>query len=203
MVLPPRHDGQTTKTRRLFCPTSQARGAKIFVFPKDGIYDLTKPSRPHEGRNASSRFVVRAAMDAWRRKTCGASRTVKPCGPVPSTLGSSCAKRFAQRRWLKSPTHRGERGVSRKAIAQGVPDVSAYLYRLVGTFPFQPTGPAGAASARHSLRPLSRGSDGLMHHPDANCAAGTRTAILKIESDDAANLITSPRFAGRGRHRAK
>jgi hypothetical protein len=34
-------------------------------------------------------------------------------------------KRFAQRRWLKSPTHRGERGVSRKAIAQGVPDVSA------------------------------------------------------------------------------
>jgi hypothetical protein len=43
---------------------------------------------------------------------------------------------------------------SRKAIAQGVPDVSACLYRLVGTFPFQPTGPAGAASARHSLRPL-------------------------------------------------
>src|SRR5689334_1918875 len=28
----------------------------------------------------------------------------------------------------------GERGVSRKAIAQGVPVVSAHLYRLVGTF---------------------------------------------------------------------
>jgi hypothetical protein len=37
--------GQPPKTRRLFCPTSQARGAKIFVFPKDRIYDLTKPSR--------------------------------------------------------------------------------------------------------------------------------------------------------------
>jgi hypothetical protein len=28
-------------------------------------------------------------MDAWCRKTCGAMRTVKPCGPDPPTLGSS------------------------------------------------------------------------------------------------------------------
>ena len=28
-------------------------------------------------------------MDALGRKTCGTMRTVKPCGPVPSTLGSS------------------------------------------------------------------------------------------------------------------
>jgi hypothetical protein len=39
----------TTKTRRLFCPTSQACVAKIFVFPKYGIYDLTKKARLDTG----------------------------------------------------------------------------------------------------------------------------------------------------------
>jgi len=45
-----RHD--TTgdgKTRRLFCPTSQARPAKIFFFPKYSIYDLKKPARLDTG----------------------------------------------------------------------------------------------------------------------------------------------------------
>jgi hypothetical protein len=41
--------GKNTKTRRLFCPTSQARGAKIFIFPKDGNYDLTKSARLDTG----------------------------------------------------------------------------------------------------------------------------------------------------------
>jgi hypothetical protein len=41
--------GKTPKTRRLFCPTSQARRAKIFIFPKDGNYDLTKPARLDTG----------------------------------------------------------------------------------------------------------------------------------------------------------
>jgi len=40
------------ENRRLFYPTSQARRAKIFIFPKGGNYDLTKSSRPHEGRFA-------------------------------------------------------------------------------------------------------------------------------------------------------
>jgi hypothetical protein len=35
----------SVKTRRLFCPTSQARRAKIFLFPKDGSYDLKNPAR--------------------------------------------------------------------------------------------------------------------------------------------------------------
>jgi hypothetical protein len=33
------------KTRRVFCPTSQARRAKIYSFPKERNYDLTKESR--------------------------------------------------------------------------------------------------------------------------------------------------------------
>jgi hypothetical protein len=37
------------KTRRLFCPTSQARCAKIYIFPKDRTYDLKKPARLDTG----------------------------------------------------------------------------------------------------------------------------------------------------------
>src|ERR1700759_4983194 len=47
------HDGQHSKTRRLFCPTSKARRTKIYLFPKVRNYDLTKPARAsQEGRFA-------------------------------------------------------------------------------------------------------------------------------------------------------
>jgi hypothetical protein len=36
--------------------------------------------------------------------------------------GVKFAEYFRRRWWLKSPAHQEERGVSRKAIAQGVPD---------------------------------------------------------------------------------
>jgi hypothetical protein len=78
-------------------------------------------------------------MDAAALRRCVPKRTVKPCGPVPSMLGSSCAKRFAQRRWLKSPIHRGERGVSRKAIAQGMPERFGLPDYLCAPLPFQHT----------------------------------------------------------------
>jgi hypothetical protein len=42
-------DGQNTKTRRLFCPTSPVLRSKIFIFPKDRIYDLKKPARLDTG----------------------------------------------------------------------------------------------------------------------------------------------------------
>jgi hypothetical protein len=49
-LFPPRDTtGKTPKTRRLFCPTSQARRAKIYVFPKDRTYDLKKPARLDTG----------------------------------------------------------------------------------------------------------------------------------------------------------
>jgi hypothetical protein len=50
----PVHAGPV-KPRRLFCPTSQARRAKIFFFSKVRIYDLTKRSRAfQEGRFANA-----------------------------------------------------------------------------------------------------------------------------------------------------
>jgi hypothetical protein len=57
---------QTRKSRRLFRPTSQARIAKIYLFPKVVIYDLTKPSRPQEGRFAI--VTIRRCGMRWTRR---------------------------------------------------------------------------------------------------------------------------------------
>jgi hypothetical protein len=138
MVVPAVHlplwpDTQT-KPRRLFCPTCPAPLAKIFLFPKFGIRALSPavPCSP-EGASRSSR-TSGAGCDGRGRAARRAvrSRTVKPCGPDLPTLGSSLSRcdfglaaktpRSARRRGLASPVPRGERGVSRKTIAQGVPE---------------------------------------------------------------------------------
>src|ERR1700760_3489906 len=69
---------------------SSALGKNILVYENRNTYIFTAIPPRHEGRDGhSSPDVRRAAMDAWRRKTCDATRTVKPCGPDPPTLGSS------------------------------------------------------------------------------------------------------------------
>src|SRR6202011_1942084 len=111
---------RTSKSRRLFCPTSQARLPKIFPFPKQRNYDLTKPSRPQEGRNA----IV---------TICGAGcdGRVGPQGVRQSAYGQavwSCpldaGVKFAgdpQATVAKKPDTPGRARSSRKTIAQGVP----------------------------------------------------------------------------------
>src|SRR3954463_9765735 len=59
------------------------------------------------------------------------------------------------RRWQESPSHRGERAISRKAIAQGRPDAlrwTCMLMRALLVHIAHET--AGAARTRSSLRPL-------------------------------------------------
>ena len=91
-------------------------------------YISSRPALPTEGVSRSLRHVARDAMDAHLpQKRAAGARTAKPCGPDPPTLGSSLVDDESVRRWwLKSPVHQGERGVSRKAIAQGVPDVFGF-----------------------------------------------------------------------------
>ena len=94
---------------RRACSRCDTTGKTLADYRKYSISGLSTPSRKniclseihkscfnravpprHEGRDGhSSPDVRRDAMDAWRRKTCGAMRTVKPCGPGPPTLGSS------------------------------------------------------------------------------------------------------------------
>jgi hypothetical protein len=85
-------------------------------------------------------------------------RTAKSCGPDPPTLGSSPPV-MPGRRWrLSSPVLQGEREAAVKTIAQGVPDRFGFTCLSCGHLFFSAHEPAGAASARHSLRPLpSRG----------------------------------------------
>src|SRR5215813_15386709 len=83
---------------------------------------------------------------------CRARRTAKPCGPDAPTLASSLQLMNCRRRWLPSPAHRGERGISRNTIAQGMPDVLAEPVVTAACFPCCRRA-MGAASARHSLRP--------------------------------------------------
>ena len=60
-------------------------------------------------------------MDALGRKTCGAMRTVKPCGSGSPMLELSLRK-FPQAMVAKKPGTPGRARSSRKTIAQGVPE---------------------------------------------------------------------------------
>jgi hypothetical protein len=93
-------------------------------------------------------------------------RTAKPCGPDAPTLASSRRRRVSrvsQVMMLRitltmvatKPGHQGERGVSRKTIAQGRPECSGSPVVLPPCF-FHRTGPTGAIGTRLSLRPLLR-----------------------------------------------
>jgi hypothetical protein len=107
---------QPPKTRRLFCPTSQARRVKIFLFPKDGNYDLKKPSRPTtEGRSANRHDTLggmRWTLPARRR--CAPKADGQAVWSCPLDAGVKLIEMIDQRRWLSSPIHRGEHGAAEK-----------------------------------------------------------------------------------------
>src|SRR5690242_2916875 len=65
---------------------------KYFSLRKAETHLFQSASRPHEGRSRTSRYVVRAAMDAKACRRSMLKRTVKPCGPDPPMLGSSRSK---------------------------------------------------------------------------------------------------------------
>src|SRR5215813_10989363 len=103
-----------------------------FPFPEILLF-ISDPAR-QEGRfaNVTIRGAGcdgRVAPQDVRQNAYG--QAVWSC---PPDAGVKLRKRSAQRRRLTSPVLRGERGVSRKAIAQGVPVVSAlpvYLVRVL------------------------------------------------------------------------
>ena len=117
-----------------------------------------------------------------------------------------------QRRWQKSSVHRGERIISRKAIAQGMSDVLRFTCMLMRALSVHTAHEiAGAARIRHSLRPLiflggashTRISSGRVR------AAGPRRRVwcLKFESGIGivnvrrANGVLPPPLRGRAGER--
>src|SRR5258708_33052137 len=77
-------------------------------------------SRPTEGRLAIVTDAGRDAVDAAARLTSVLQRTAKSCGSDAPMLASSLREE-AQATVSNKPGHRGEREVSRKTIARGMP----------------------------------------------------------------------------------
>jgi hypothetical protein len=81
----------------------------------------------------------------------------------------------------KKPDHRGEHEGNRKTIARGMPGDSGVtvVTTTTGVAVFSARQAAGASSARHSLRPLSRGRD-LNIKPRAKNTQRDREAVSAV-----------------------
>src|SRR6202049_4038212 len=96
-------------------------------------------------------------MDASGATDEGAClRTAKACGPDGPTPASSLAGRNSREMTVaRKPGHRGERAISRKAIARGMPgDSGVTVVTTLVCYLHTAHEAAGASGARHSLRPL-------------------------------------------------
>ena len=159
---------------------------------KAQISPTTAPSRTRKrGVSRSSRTLARNAVDAaapaalmrsqggpWpvsdrrRGRRTALKRTAKPCGPGARgwrQVGGGVASPTGRANAVNSPMTeargirlRGERGISRKTTAQGMPECSDCTCMLVcALFALIARETAGAASTRHSLRPPLSGRNDL------------------------------------------
>ena len=134
------------------------RNQKYFAFPEGQIrgISIAIPSRS-EGRIMIATNVGRVAVDAGSADSERLrERTAKTCGPDARYAGVKFRgnKLLGNDGGKRASAHRGERVISRKAIAQGMSD----CLRCPVCSCAQPTtlahGTSGAACIRHSLRPL-------------------------------------------------
>jgi hypothetical protein len=95
---------------------------KYFAFPEGRNRAHLLPSRP--GTRGASRSSLARDGERWtqrhRRRTV-LKRTAKTCGPDAPVLASSW-RSVPPMTVARKPVHRGERVISRKAIAQGMSD---------------------------------------------------------------------------------
>ena len=110
--------------------------------------------------------------DRRRGRRTALKRTAKPCGPGARgwrQVGGGVAGPTGRANAVNSPMTeakgirlRGERGISRKTTAQGMPECSDCTCMLVcALFALIARETAGAASTRHSLRPPLSGRNDL------------------------------------------
>src|SRR6266403_451733 len=127
-------------------------------------------------------------------------RTAKSCGSDAPMLASSLREE-AQATVSNKPGHRGEREVSRKTIARGMPGETGVTVVTNSCVCFFTHEAAGALGIRHSLRPLFSERAKQFCKTRAQRAARSRCFIrkqrcLKIESAHARKRVTFP--LGRG-----
>src|SRR5258707_6978377 len=145
----------TGKSLLIFRNLVKPRNQKYFASRLTQIRCISFPVSSHSrGGSRSSR--TRGGMRWTRavRVTNVLTRTAKSCRSDAPMLASSLREE-AQATVSNKPGHRGEREVSRKTIARGMPGETGVtvVTTLVCLF-FITHEAAGASSARHSLRPL-------------------------------------------------
>src|SRR5262249_57244932 len=107
------------------------------------------------------------------RKTCGAAAYGQAVWSCPLDAGVKLIEVIDKRRWLPSPTHRGERGAAEKNHRAGNagafrPTLSDYARML---FVFRIRGCGCGQRPAFPAPSVWRGTR-IAHHPDANRAAG-------------------------------
>jgi hypothetical protein len=106
--------------------------------------------------------------------------------------GGKLVEMIDMRRWLTSPTHRGEHGAAVKTIAQGMPMFGLFLWRLCWWVFFTlPTGLRVQLNTRHSLRPLPEGRR-CCKNSDANRAAGMLLHVFNCRPGQASDSERDP-----------
>jgi hypothetical protein len=129
---------------------------------------MIRPFRTHKRGVSRSSRTLDAGCDG-RVGIAGRAmrmRTAKPCGPDPPMLGSSFSEIAMSALWArhaeirevtvaKKPGHRGERGISCRTVVQGMPRCCGEPAVTNSCVFYSTHEAAGAASIRHSLRPLS------------------------------------------------
>jgi hypothetical protein len=73
---------------------------------------------------------------------------------MPRRWHQVCENKFSQATVANKPGHRGERDISCKTIARGMPGVSGVTVVTNARAFYTTRAAAGASGARHSLRPL-------------------------------------------------
>jgi hypothetical protein len=184
----------------------QGRHAKIFIFPKDVNYDLTKPSRL-DTRDVRP-FVTRreAGCDGRGRAARRAAllRTVKPCGSGSPMLESSLrvgdvglrSDTPRRRWWLTSPAHQEERGAAVKPLRRecrsdfGVPVLACV--RLFCLHARQWVRRAPGIPCALSFEGATR----ICITRTRNRAAGMMMAVRNSNGSVPRTRVTSPRLRG-------
>src|SRR5260370_11066435 len=170
----------TGKSLLIFRNRVKPRNQKYFGFRLTQIRCISKPSRPDRGafRDRHGRWAG-DAVDAAARETSGACwRTAKSCrsgAPMPA----SSLREEAQATVSNKPGHRGEREVSRKTIARGMPGETGVTVVTNSCVCFFTHEAAGASCARHSLRPLNFRRRNVLGKRRAGRAARSRTYVSR------------------------
>src|SRR5690349_24297133 len=114
---------------------------------------------PAVPRSSEGRFAIVTDVERgmrWTRALVRRTRhprTAKACGPGLPTLRPSCADDVSAAMGARKPGSQGERAISVKTIAQGMPDDPADPVVTAASF-FYCWRAMGEALTRHSLRPL-------------------------------------------------